>query len=77
MEYYVSITASVAQTLYVGITTNLERRMYQHRMKTFHGFSARYNVSRLGYYESGNHLRNAIAREQQIKDYRRSKKTAL
>jgi putative endonuclease len=46
-------------------------------MKTFPGFSARYNVSRLVYYESTNDVPEAIAREKQIKGYRRSKKTAL
>ena len=77
MEYYVYIIASVAKTLYVGVTRDLERRMNQHRMKAFPGFSSRYNVSRLVYYESTNDIREAIAREKQIKAWRRRKKTAL
>ena len=77
MEYYVYIIASVAKTLYVGVTRDLERRMNQHRLKTFPGFTSRYNVSRMVYYESTNDIREAIAREKEIKGWRRSKKTAL
>ena len=76
-SYYVYILASAANTLYVGVTNNLSRRLYQHRHKLIPGFSSRYNVDRLVHYEETPDVRAAIAREKQIKACGRSKKTAL
>ena len=75
--YFVYIMASPSRTLYTGITSTLDRRVVQHRNKTFGGFTARYNVNRLVYYEQFGDVRAAIAREKQIKSWGRRKKIAL
>lgn len=75
-QYYVYILASRSRTLYTGVTNNLAFRLAQHRAGT-HGFSARYRVSRLVYWEATANPYSAIAREKQIKGYRREKKDAL
>ena len=76
-EYYVYIMSSYRGTLYTGVTGDLARRVYEHRHKLIDGFTKRYNVSKLVYYESTNDIRSAIAREKQIKGWLRSKKVAL
>ena len=76
-EYYVYILASRTRRLYVGVTSNLEQRMWQHRTKVFEGFTSRYNIDRLVWYESTNQVMDAIAREKEIKAWRREKKVAL
>jgi putative endonuclease len=63
--------------LYVGITNNLEARVYQHKNKLLDGFTKRYNVNMLVYFEVTTNVTAAIAREKQIKGWRRSKKMAL
>jgi len=63
--------------LYVGITSNLKARIYQHREKLVPGFTSRYNVRKLVYYEFGTDPSGAIAREKQIKGGSRQKKLAL
>ena len=75
--YFVYIMSSSSGTLYVGMTNNLERRVYQHKKKLTEGFTAKYDVTRLVYFEILNDVREAIAREKQIKRWRRSKKLAL
>jgi len=75
--YYVYILASRSRTLYTGVTGDLQRRVYQHKEKTLEGFTSRYSVTRLVYYEVFGDPRLAIAREKQIKGWRRSKKVAL
>jgi len=75
--YFVYIVASKSRTLYVGITNNLERRVYEHRHKLLPGFTARYNINRLVYFEVFGEIRDAIAREKQIKRWSRTKKVAL
>ena len=64
-------------TLYIGVTNSLERRAWQHKHKATGGFTARYGVDRLVYFEEFRDVNNAIAREKQIKGWRRSKKDAL
>ena len=64
-------------TLYTGVTNNLERRMYEHRQGLGGGFTKKYNISKLVYYEATNDVKSAIAREKQIKGWRRSKKVEL
>jgi putative endonuclease len=76
-NYYVYMMASPSRVLYVGVTNNLERRVFQHKEKTFRGFTAKYGVAKLVYYEPWNDIRRAINREKQIKAWRRSKKTTL
>jgi len=63
--------------LYVGVTNDLARRLFEHKQKLIDGFTSKYNVSRLVYFEVFENIRDAIAREKQIKGWRRSKKTAL
>jgi putative endonuclease len=64
---FVYILASKSGVLYVGVTNRLRRRIVEHRLKLVDGFSARYNVTRLVYYEKFGDIRNAIAREKRIK----------
>jgi putative endonuclease len=76
-NYYVYIMASACRTLYTGVTNSLERRVLQHRGKLLGGFTARYNINRLVYYEVCGEISAAIAREKQIKSWSRRKKIAL
>ena len=76
-QYFVYILTSNSGTLYTGMTNNLQRRMYQHKNKLTEGFTAKYNVNRLVYYEIFGDARDAIAREKQIKGWLRKKKIAL
>jgi putative endonuclease len=66
-----------AHTLYTGVTNNLERRVYEHKMKLVHGFTARYGLSTLVFYEFTEDISAAITREKQIKGWLRRKKVAL
>ncbi len=75
--YYIYIMASTSKTLYVGVTSSLERRVYQHKFKVKEGFTARYNIKKLVYFESFGDIYCAIAREKQIKGWIRIKKIAL
>ena len=75
--YYVYILASFRRTLYVGVTNNLERRLWEHRNGLGSAFVRRYNVYQLVYVEETGDVLAAIAREKQIKAWRRSKKVAL
>ena len=76
-EYYVYIMTNRSRTLYTGITNNLERRVYEHKMKLVPGFTARYNITQLAYYEFAGDVESAIAREKQIKGWLKMKKIAL
>jgi putative endonuclease len=76
-NYYVYIMTNKSRTFYTGVTNNLERRVYEHKHKLIEGFTKRYNITLLVYYEAGIDIREAIAREKQIKDWRREKKIAL
>ena len=76
-HYYIYIMTSPSGTLYTGMTNNLQRRVYEHKNKLIDGFTKRYNVTRLVYYELYHDVRDAIAREKQIKSWRRSKKLDL
>ena len=75
--YYVYITSSKTATLYTGITSNIKKRVYEHRNHLIPGFSDKYNVDRLVYFETFGDVLSAIAREKQIKHWRREKKIAL
>lgn len=76
-EYYVYILSNKSGTLYTGITNDLEKRVHQHKSQTVEGFTKRYNITRLVYFESTNDVTAAIAREKQIKGMLRSKKIQL
>jgi putative endonuclease len=69
--------ASKSRTLYTGVTSNLERRVWQHRTKRLAGFTARYNITRLVCFEVFGEITDAIAREKRIKSWSRGKKIAL
>lgn len=75
--YYVYIMASLTGTLYVGVTGNLERRVFEHKQHLTPGFTSNYEVDRLLYFERFADIRDAIAREKQLKGWRRAKKIAL
>ena len=65
------------RVLYTGVTSNLKKRVYQHKMKTTSGFAMKYNICKLVYYESCETMETAIAREKQIKSWSRARKVAL
>ncbi len=76
--YYVyMMTNEYNNVLYVGVTNNLERRVYEHQSGLIEGFTQKYNVHKLVWYESCNDVKDAIAREKQLKGWVRSKKEAL
>ncbi len=75
--YYVYLLASPSRVLYVGVTNSLERRMWEHKNHVVKGFTAEYGVTRLVYFEETADVLAAIAREKEIKGWRRSKKIAL
>ena len=75
--YSVYILGSISGTLYVGMTNDLVARVRQHQKHTFGGFTEKYNVTRLLYYERYDDVGVAIHREKQLKGWRRQKKIAL
>jgi putative endonuclease len=75
--FYVYILASLSGTLYVGMTDDLPLRMAQHKDGTYDGFTRKYEVNRLMYYEGWSDSHSARKREIQIKGYSRAKKIAL
>jgi putative endonuclease len=76
--YYVYlITNWNNKVMYVGVTNNLERRIYEHKNKMVKGFTEKYNVSKLVYFEETQDIIAAIAREKEIKKWRRQKKNQL
>jgi len=76
-QYYVYILTNHSRTLYVGVTSDLEKRVLEHKQRLVPGFTARYNIDRLVYHEATSDVRAAIAREKQIKGWLRAKKIAL
>jgi len=77
-HYYVYImTNNSNSVLYTGVTNNLERRVYEHQNKLIEGFTNKYNVEKLVYYEITEDVTAAIAREKQIKGWLRKKKISL
>ena len=74
---YIYILGSDTGTLYIGVTSNLYRRVMQHKEGMFEGFTAEYGCERLLYYERYEDVSNAIAREKQLKGWRREKKLNL
>lgn len=76
-RFYVYILTNASRTLYVGVTNDLVRRVWEHRNKTVPGFTSKYHVTRLAWFEETRNVAAAIAREKQIKGWRRAKKLAL
>ena len=76
-DYYVYIMTNNSGTLYVGVTNNLERRAAEHRQGTGEGFTAKYKMTRLVYYEVTSDVRSALEREKEIKRWVRRRKIAL
>ena len=77
-DYYVYIITNHSNTtLYIGVTNNIERRMYEHKNKLLGGFSSKYNLNKLVYYENTGDVYSAINREKQLKRWHREWKINL
>jgi putative endonuclease len=76
-KYYVYIMASKSGTLYTGVTGDLKKRVYEHKHKLVEGFTKKYDIDRLVYFEETGDVSIALNREKQIKAWRRSKRTEL
>jgi len=76
-RYYVYIMASRSLTLYTGVTGDIYHRALQHKAGEIEGFTKKYHIDRLVYYETFKYVNNAIAREKQIKAWTRAKRLAL
>ena len=78
MPYFTYILTNWSnKVMYIGMTNDLERRMYEHRNKMIDGFTKQYNLYKLVYYESTDDVKTAIAREKQLKGWLRARKNAL
>ncbi len=76
--YYVYILTNYNETtFYIGVTSGLQKRIWEHKNKTIEGFSARYNLNKLVYFEKTNSAEEAIKREKQFKNWKRSWKIDL
>ncbi len=76
-SYFVYILSNASGVLYTGVTNNLKKRVMQHKQKLVAAFTEKYNVNRLVCFEIFHDVRTAIAREKQIKSWRREKRVAL
>jgi putative endonuclease len=76
-NFYTYIMASESGTLYVGMTNDLERRVYEHKNNLVDGFTKKYSCHKLVYFEQFDYVEDAINREKQIKKWRREKKEFL
>jgi len=76
-DYYVYLLTNRSGTLYTGVTNDIQRRMYEHKNKLVEGFTNKYNIDMLVYYEVTDDINEALTREKQIKAWRRSKRVAL
>ncbi len=76
-SYFVYILASKTGTLYIGVTDNLERRISEHKNKLTPGFTSKYNIDRLMYFEEFNKIEDAIIMEKKLKGWNRQKKIDL
>ncbi|MFN2298939.1 MAG: GIY-YIG nuclease family protein [Anaerolineales bacterium] len=77
MSYYVYILTNRSRTLYIGVTNHLERRILEHRSKAIPGFTRKYNISLLVYYEVFQDMHQAISREKTLKGWKRARKIKL
>lgn len=76
-EYYVYIMTNKSRTIYTGVTNDLVRRVYEHKNKLVKGFTNKYNIQYLVYYEATSGIESAIEREKQIKGWLRTRKIEL
>ncbi len=76
-QYYVYVMTNLSRTLYIGMTSDLARRVHEHKHKLRPGFTGRYNCTRLVYCEATNDVHGAIAREKELKGWLRAEKVAL
>ncbi len=76
-DYYVYLLTNRSGTLYTGVTNDIQRRMYEHKNKLVKGFTKRYNIDMLVYYEVTSDIGEGLTREKQIKAWRRSKRISL
>jgi len=76
-EYYVYIMSSYTGVLYIGVTNDLIKRVYEHKEGLIDGFTNKYKTKKLVYYESTKDVLSAIEREKQLKKWRREKKDTL
>ena len=77
MYYVYILTNWDNKVMYIGVTNNLERRLYEHKNKLVKGFTQKYNVHKLVHFEMTNDVMSAIEREKQLKGWSRAKKNAL
>ncbi|MDD4211529.1 MAG: GIY-YIG nuclease family protein [Clostridia bacterium] len=78
MQYYVYILSNYNnKMLYIGVTNNLERRLYEHKNELIDGFTKKYNIHKLVYYECTTDINSAIEREKKLKGWIRDKKNKL
>ena len=75
--YYVYIMTNRSKTLYTGVTNNLQRRVWEHQQKIGSEFTKKYNITQLVFFEETNDVQVALAREKEIKGWKRFKKIAL
>lgn len=71
MNYIYILTNKTDKVMYIGVTANLQRRIYEHKNEFADGFTKRYHVHKLVYYEAFNNITDAIAREKQLKGWKR------
>jgi putative endonuclease len=76
-HYYVYIMTNRSKTLYTGVTNNLQRRLYEHQHHLVTGFTSKYQITHLVYFEETSDVNAALAREKHIKGGLRAKKVAL
>jgi len=76
-QYYVYILASKTKRLYIGVTSDLQRRVWEHKQKLTDGFAERYNIDRLVHYEVTTDVKSAILREKRLKNWPRAWKIRL
>lgn len=77
MSYFVYILTNKSNTLYVGVTNDLNRRLYEHKNKLIPGFTQKYNLDKLVYFNEFNRIEEAIGAEKKIKSWTRKKKMEL
>ena len=77
MSYFVYILTNKSNTLYIGVTNNLERRLQEHKSKQIPGFTALYNLNKLVYFDEFSRVEDAIAVEKKLKGWTRKKKINL
>ena len=76
-QFYIYILTNNTGTLYIGVTNNLERRIYEHQNDLLEGFTKEYKLIKLIYFEEINNIETAIRREKQLKGWTRQKKLSL